>query len=104
MAIETPSNLTHYIGLEAMCLIWRWKISGEGYGLISIPKRRVKVHRLAYALSRVVDIEKLQATSCICAIAPIVSNLVISMKVRRRKTVGTEPITNASSRKVGGLS
>lgn len=59
VAIETPSNLTHYIGLEAMCLIWRWKISGEGYGLISLPKRRVKVHRITYALSRVVDIEEL---------------------------------------------
>ena len=59
VAIETPSNLTHYIGLEAMCLIWRWKITGEGYGLISLPNKRVKVHRLTYALSREVSIEEI---------------------------------------------
>ena len=59
VAIDTPANLHYPLGVGAMCLIWRWRITREGYGIMSLPrqsKKRVKVHRLTYALSREVAV------------------------------------------------
>ena len=59
VGIETPPNLHYPTGLGATCLIWRWRITREGYGIMSLPDRpnkRVKVHRLTYACFRGVHV------------------------------------------------
>ena len=59
VGIETPPNLHYPTGLGARCLIWRWRITREGYGIMSLadqPNKRVKVHRLTYACSREVPV------------------------------------------------
>lgn len=54
-----PPNLHYPIGFGAPCLIWKWRIDRDGYGIVRLPgqpKKGVKAHRLAFALSRGVSV------------------------------------------------
>ena len=69
LAIETPPNLHYPTGLGATCLIWRWRITREGYGIMSLPgqpSKRVKVHRLTYACSSGMPVKGLGSVLHMC--------------------------------------